>query len=175
MVRISTCEGVRVELHPKGERRQTLWRARKNILAGGKAVVYSVLYLVPGISKNSSILVDAVFSPAVYNLWWKNIEMTAPQKSHFYFNLLCQYFCLFRIVNFFFNYHVLPRPLWGLIRTAVQSSPRHCQSTECIPCAPDFVIHQYTTGISQAFNSIESFSWYKLLSVTVNFIRYPQD
>ena len=122
MVRISTSEGVRVELHPKGERRQTLWRARKNIPAGGKAGVYSVQYLVPGISKNSSIVVDAVFSPAVYNLWWKTIEMTAPQKSHFYFNLLCQYFCLFRIVNFFFNYHVLTRPLWGLVRTAVQSS-----------------------------------------------------
>lgn len=38
-----------------------------------------------------------------------------------------------------------------------------------------YAIHQYTAGTSQAFNSIESFSWYKLLSFTVIFIHYLQD
>lgn len=33
-----------------------------------------------------------------------------------------------------------------------------------------YAIHQYTASTSQAFHSIESFSWYKLLSFTVIFI-----
>ena len=54
-------------------------------------LLFTLHYLYQAFQKLLSSGRRWVFSLAVCNLWWKNTEMTA-KTSHFYSNLLCQYF-----------------------------------------------------------------------------------
>ena len=58
-------------------------------------LLFTLHYLYQAFQKLLSSGRHWVFSPAVCNLWWKNTDMSA-QTSHFYFNLLCQYFRTFQ-------------------------------------------------------------------------------
>lgn len=53
--------------------------------------------------------------------------------------------------------------------------PRHFQSTSVFHELLTLLltIYQYIAGTTQAFNSIESFSWYKWLSLTIIFNTLP--
>lgn len=97
----------------------------------------------------------------------RRIQKWLPKRSHFYFNLQSTSLELFISAPTTTS----SQDLWEPIRAAVQRS-------QCIVRAQNafrvfltllHAIYQYTAGTSQAFNSIESFSWYKLLSFTVSF------
>lgn len=166
MVGIGTSMEVAFELRPKRQEERG-----RNISAGGEAVVYSVLYLLPGVSKNSSVVVYTVSFLWLFITCSGRIQKWLPPapKSHFYFHLLCHFY-LFGVVIFFIKYHILPGPLQGLVRAVIEF-PMHFQSPSAFHELLTLLLatHQYTAGTTQAFNSIESFSWYKLLSFTIIF------
>lgn len=131
-----------------------------------------VQYLGPDIAMSSSVVVDTMSFLQLFITCSGRIQKWLPAKNgHFCFDLLCQSFCLFGVANFFISYHILPGPLWGLIRAAVQSSQGIVRAQNAFHLLLTLLhaIHQLTAGTSQAFNSTESFSRYKLLSFTVIF------
>lgn len=164
MVGIGTSMEVAFELRPKRQEEQG-----RNISAGGEAVVYSVLYLLPGISKNSSVVVDTVSFLWLFITCSGRIQKWLPPPKAISIFIYCAISTSLELLISSASTTFSQDPSkgwWGC-----NWVPKAFSEPKCFPWAPDFITCYPSVHCrhNQAFNSIESFSWYKLLSFTIIF------